>query len=82
MEVYGIIRFSEVHEFENPNDMKGLQLMNACAIKVMEEFPDLVFGYGFSQEYRFGRSFYSFRLHFLYNRAFALNTFLFSAVSY
>lgn len=65
MEFYGIIRFSEVHEFENPNDLKALHLMNACAVKVMEEFPDLVFGYGFSQEYRFATQFYSFRLYFL-----------------
>ncbi|KAF2323620.1 hypothetical protein GH714_036359 [Hevea brasiliensis] len=44
-------RFSEVHEFERPNDEKALNLMNACAISVLEEYPDIVFSYGFSDEY-------------------------------
>ncbi|KAJ8766825.1 hypothetical protein K2173_008379 [Erythroxylum novogranatense] len=46
-------RFSEVHEFERPNDLKALELMNACAALVMEEYPDIVFSYGFSDEYSF-----------------------------
>ncbi|XP_058005110.1 tRNA(His) guanylyltransferase 1 isoform X5 [Hevea brasiliensis] len=46
-------RFSEVHEFERPNDEKALNLMNACAISVLEEYPDIVFSYGFSDEYSF-----------------------------
>lgn len=46
-------RFSEVHEFERPNDETALNLMNACAISVLEEYPDIVFSYGFSDEYSF-----------------------------
>lgn len=46
-------RFSELHEFEKPYDQTALRLMNACAIKVMEEFPDIALGYGFSDEYSF-----------------------------
>ncbi|KAG6397436.1 hypothetical protein SASPL_143603 [Salvia splendens] len=46
-------RFSEVHEFEKPNDKKALELMNECANAVLEQFPDVIFSYGFSDEYSF-----------------------------
>ncbi|KAM7493686.1 hypothetical protein LguiB_028295 [Lonicera macranthoides] len=46
-------RFSEVHEFEKPNDELALNLMNSCATAVLEEYPDVVFAYGFSDEYSF-----------------------------
>ncbi|KDP35275.1 hypothetical protein JCGZ_09434 [Jatropha curcas] len=46
-------RFSEVHEFERPNDEKALNLMNACATFILEEYPDIVFSYGFSDKYSF-----------------------------
>ncbi|CAK7348897.1 unnamed protein product [Dovyalis caffra] len=46
-------RFSEVHEFEKPNDEKALKLMNSCATLVLQEFPDIVFSFGFSDEYSF-----------------------------
>ncbi|XP_030975706.1 tRNA(His) guanylyltransferase 1-like isoform X2 [Quercus lobata] len=46
-------RFSEVHEFEKPDDGRALNLMNACATAVLEEYPDIVFSYGFSDEYSF-----------------------------
>lgn len=45
-------RFGELHEFEKPNDEKALNLMNACATAVLEEYPDIVFSYGFGDEYR------------------------------
>ncbi|KAL0350026.1 UNVERIFIED_CONTAM: tRNA(His) guanylyltransferase 1 [Sesamum radiatum] len=45
-------RFSEVHEFEKPNDKKALELLNECAKAVLEQFPDIIFSYGFSDEYR------------------------------
>lgn len=51
--LYGFGRFSEVHEFEKPNDERALNLMNSCAVAVMEELPDLVFSYGVSDEYRY-----------------------------
>lgn len=46
-------RFAEVHTFEKPNDVVALNLMNSCAVRVSEEFPDIVFSYGFSDEYRY-----------------------------
>ncbi|CAM8995025.1 unnamed protein product [Rhodiola kirilowii] len=46
-------RFSEVHEFEKPNDERGLKLMNACAVAVLEEYPDVICSYGYSNEYSF-----------------------------
>lgn len=46
-------RFSEVHEFEKPNDEKALNLMNSCAVALMEEFQDIIFSYGVSDEYSF-----------------------------
>ncbi|KAM7507344.1 hypothetical protein LguiA_017797 [Lonicera macranthoides] len=46
-------RFSEVHEFEKPNDELALNLMNSCATAVLEYYPDIVFAYGFSDEYSF-----------------------------
>ncbi|KAK9949856.1 hypothetical protein M0R45_005367 [Rubus argutus] len=49
----GFRRFAEVHEFKKPNDVVALNLMNSCAVAVSEEFPDIVFAYGFSDEYSF-----------------------------
>ncbi|MED6151661.1 hypothetical protein PIB30_084554 [Stylosanthes scabra] len=47
-------RFSELHEFVKPNDERALNLMNSCAMSVLEEFPhDIVFAYGVSDEYSF-----------------------------
>ncbi|KAL6556898.1 hypothetical protein OROHE_006774 [Orobanche hederae] len=46
-------RFSEVHEFEKPNDKKALDLMNECAKDVLEKHPDVIFSYGYSDEYSF-----------------------------
>ncbi|XP_022876424.1 tRNA(His) guanylyltransferase 2-like isoform X4 [Olea europaea var. sylvestris] len=46
-------RFSDVHEFEKPNDAQALNLMNSCAVGVLEEFRDIVFSYGVSDEYSF-----------------------------
>ncbi|XP_024178017.1 tRNA(His) guanylyltransferase 1 isoform X2 [Rosa chinensis] len=45
--------FKEMHEFEKPNDEVALNLMNSSAVSVSEEFPDIVFSYGFSDEYSF-----------------------------
>lgn len=51
--LYDFGRFSEAHEFEKPNDAKALNLMNSCALSVLEEYPDIVFSYGFSDEFRY-----------------------------
>ncbi|KAG4146674.1 hypothetical protein ERO13_D05G173400v2 [Gossypium hirsutum] len=46
-------RFADVHEFNKPNDKQALGLMNLCAEAVLEEFHDIVFCYGVSDEYSF-----------------------------
>ncbi|XP_002066484.2 probable tRNA(His) guanylyltransferase [Drosophila willistoni] len=46
-------KFSKIHDFEKPNDENALNLMNAAAIAVMEEFRDIVLAYGQSDEYSF-----------------------------
>ncbi|RID62112.1 hypothetical protein BRARA_E01205 [Brassica rapa] len=46
-------RFSQVHEFEKPNDEAALNLLNSCSAAVLEEFPDIIFAYGYSDEYSF-----------------------------
>ena len=46
-------KFSNEHEFEKPNDGRALELMNRSAVTVMEEFRDIVFAYGQSDEYSF-----------------------------
>lgn len=45
--------FSEKHDFQKPNDLRSIELMNKAAISVMEEFPDIIFSYGQSDEYSF-----------------------------
>lgn len=50
---YHNCRFSQVHKFEKPNDETALNLMNSCASLVLEEYPDIVFAYGYSDEYRY-----------------------------
>lgn len=39
-----------------PNDRRALDLMNAAAVEVMKELPDLCIAYGVSDEYRYGVS--------------------------
>ncbi|KAL5751891.1 hypothetical protein ACOSP7_022066 [Xanthoceras sorbifolium] len=46
-------RFSQVHDFEKPNDERALNLMNSCVVAMLEEYPDIVFSYGYSDEYSF-----------------------------
>ncbi|XP_020095728.1 tRNA(His) guanylyltransferase 1-like isoform X2 [Ananas comosus] len=46
-------QFSADHAFEKPNDENALNLMNACAVSMLEQFPDIVFAYGVSDEYSF-----------------------------
>ncbi|CAL9146553.1 unnamed protein product, partial [Musa hybrid cultivar] len=38
--------------FAKPNDENALNLMNSCAVSMLEQFPDIVFAYGVSDEYR------------------------------
>lgn len=48
-------RFSDTHQFEKPNDVRALELMDRAAARVMEELGDVVLGYGESDEYRYVR---------------------------
>lgn len=49
----GFSRFTEIHGFEKPNDLRALELMNRAAAKVMEELKDVCLAFGQSDEYSF-----------------------------
>mmetsp|Transcript_15978 Transcript_15978/g.34684 ORF Transcript_15978/g.34684 Transcript_15978/m.34684 type:complete len:259 (+) Transcript_15978:1126-1902(+) len=49
----GFTKFSEAHKFQKPNDDRALHLMNAAARSLMLEQPDIVLGYGESDEFSF-----------------------------
>lgn len=51
----GFHRFTAMHNYEKPNDDKGIRLMNKCAECVMEEFHDVILAYGESDEFRCAR---------------------------
>lgn len=46
-------RFCETHQFIKPNDVAALELMNRAAITVMEDFKEIILGFGQSDEYSF-----------------------------
>nr|GEX28652.1 tRNA(His) guanylyltransferase 1-like isoform X1 [Tanacetum cinerariifolium] len=46
-------RFSQVNEFEKPNDEKAQNLMNSCAVSMCQELPHIILAYGFGSEYSF-----------------------------
>ena len=45
-------RLSSKYNFDRPNDKRALGLMNAAAIAVLEELPEIRLAYGISDEYR------------------------------
>lgn len=49
-------RLSDHYAFVKPNDRRALDLMNAAAVEVMKELPDLCIAYGVSDEYRYAVS--------------------------
>ncbi|KAJ5682686.1 tRNAHis guanylyltransferase Thg1, partial [Penicillium macrosclerotiorum] len=49
----GSSRLSDHYAFVKPNDRAALDLMNAAAVEVMKELPDLCIAYGVSDEYSF-----------------------------
>ncbi|KAL1978293.1 hypothetical protein VTN31DRAFT_1152 [Thermomyces dupontii] len=49
----GFHKFSDKYGFEKPNDRRALDLMNAAAVDVMKDLPDLNIAYGVSDEYSF-----------------------------
>lgn len=46
-------KFADVHKFDKPNDLRGLNLMNFAASSVMKEFNEIILSYGQSDEYSF-----------------------------
>lgn len=46
-------KFTDAHNFEKPNDSRGLNLMNFAASCVMKEFNEIILAYGQSDEYSF-----------------------------
>jgi hypothetical protein len=46
-------RLSDHYSFVKPNDRGALDLMNAAAVEVMKDLPDLCIAYGVSDEYRY-----------------------------
>ncbi|KRX08192.1 hypothetical protein PPERSA_12347 [Pseudocohnilembus persalinus] len=49
----GFHKFTDIHKFEKPNDVRGLNLMNKAAQKTMEMFKDIFIAYGQSDEFSF-----------------------------
>ncbi|KAL8937072.1 MAG: hypothetical protein Q9216_004606 [Gyalolechia sp. 2 TL-2023] len=49
----GSAPYSASYGFEKPNDQRALDLMNAAAVAVLREIPDISFAYGISDEFRF-----------------------------
>ncbi|KTW28808.1 hypothetical protein T552_01438 [Pneumocystis carinii B80] len=49
----GFHKFSNKHNFEKPNDIRSLNLMNDAATNVFLKFPDIILAYGNSDEYSF-----------------------------
>ena len=49
----GFHKFSQFYEFEKPNDLKALQVMNLAAEKLMSKYSDVMLAYGDSDEYSF-----------------------------
>lgn len=46
-------KFADLHVFERPNDKRGLELMTRAAVSVFQEFRDVCFAFGHSDEYSF-----------------------------
>ncbi|VDB89788.1 unnamed protein product [Peniophora sp. CBMAI 1063] len=46
-------RFSDVHKFAKPNDVRALELMDRAARAVMDEYKDVVLAFGESDEFSF-----------------------------
>ncbi|KAJ5553722.1 tRNA(His) guanylyltransferase [Penicillium frequentans] len=49
----GFHKLSDHYAFQKPNDRRALDLMNAAAVEVMKDLPDLCIAYGVSDEYSF-----------------------------
>lgn len=52
----GFTKFSDTHDFEKPNDIAALQVMNCAAEAVCQNFEEIILAYGQSDEYSFAFS--------------------------
>ncbi|GES59384.1 tRNA(His) guanylyltransferase [Aspergillus terreus] len=48
----GFHKLTDRYGFKKPNDRRALDLMNAAAVEVMKDLPDICIAYGISDEYR------------------------------
>ncbi|KAK2768333.1 tRNA-His guanylyltransferase [Arachnomyces sp. PD_36] len=48
-----LLQLSDKYQFEKPNDPRALDLMNAAAVEVVKDLPDLTIAYGVSDEFSF-----------------------------
>lgn len=46
-------KFSDDHNYEKPNDIRGLSIMNYAAFSVLQDLHDVVMAFGQSDEYSF-----------------------------
>ena len=49
----GFTKFSESHEFQKPNDLNALKVMNSAANSILSEFSDVFLAFGQSDEFSF-----------------------------
>ncbi|KAG5366722.1 tRNA(His) guanylyltransferase [Yarrowia sp. B02] len=49
----GFHKFSKFYNFEKPNDLRAIELMNKCAELIVNQFDDVVMAYGDSDEFSF-----------------------------
>lgn len=49
----GFHKFSQEYEFDKPNDLRALRVMNETAQRLVEAFPDIMMAYGDLDEYSF-----------------------------
>lgn len=49
----GFHKFSDGYNFAKPNDLTAIEVMNTAAHNVMNQFNDIIMGYGDSDEYSF-----------------------------
>lgn len=47
-----LFRFSDAHDFDKPNDVPALDLMNRAARSVLDGIADVIMAFGESDEYR------------------------------
>ena len=49
----GFTKFTDSHQYEKPNEIKGIKIMLLAGLSVMESFSEIFLGYGQSDEFSF-----------------------------